>query len=158
MADFAVADLAVGGGRIGLCPMPGRSGDYAADLAAVTRWRPAMVISMTMAQELALGASALAGDLHTAGILWRHLPVADFAAESRALVEDWGRVSGEARAVLAGGGRVLLHCMGGCGRSGMVALRLMFETGEAPETALVRLRQARPCAVETAEQYEWAAG
>ncbi|MGL4279465.1 MAG: protein-tyrosine phosphatase family protein, partial [Albidovulum sp.] len=87
----------------------------------------------------------------------RHLPVADFAAESTALAEGWDAVSGEARAVLAAGGRVLIHCMGGCGRSGMAALRLMVEAGEAPEAAMVRLRRARPCAVETGDQYDWAA-
>jgi protein-tyrosine phosphatase len=46
--------------------------------------------------------------------------------------------------------------MGGCGRSGSVALRLMVETGEAAADAFIRLRAARPCAVETDAQYRWA--
>ena len=57
---------------------------------------------------------------------------------------------------LRGGGRVLVHCRGGCGRSGMVALRLMIEAGEAPDEALSRLRSVRPCAVETKAQMGWA--
>jgi protein-tyrosine phosphatase len=48
--------------------------------------------------------------------------------------------------------------MGGCGRSGTAALRLMVEAGENPKAALQRLRAVRPCAVETPEQFQWAAG
>ncbi len=62
----------------------------------------------------------------------------------------------ELSARLAAGGRIALHCMGGCGRSGMLALRLMVRAGEAPEAALARLRAARPCAIETAAQLAWA--
>jgi ADP-ribosyl-[dinitrogen reductase] hydrolase len=47
---------------------------------------------------------------------------------------------------------VLLHCMGGLGRSGMVAARLLVELGEEPRTAIQRVRAARPGAIETAAQ------
>ncbi|WP_413875570.1 protein-tyrosine phosphatase family protein [Albidovulum sp.] len=157
MERFGVAELAAGGGRLALCPMPGRAGDYAGDLAAVLSWAPGLVVTMATAAELALGAAALQEDLAAAGIAWRHLPVADFAAESAALRDGWAGVSAEARAMLGAGGRVLVHCLGGCGRSGMAVLRLMVECGEAPEAALARLRQARPCAIETEEQRRWAA-
>ena len=157
MSGFGIAELAAGGGTLGLCPMPGRSGDYAADLAAIRRWAPGLVVTMATAAELELSAAGLAGDLAAAGHVWRHLPVADFAAESVALLRGWRDVSAEARGLLAGGGRVLFHCLGGCGRSGMAVLRLMVEAGEAPEAALARLRRVRPCAVETDDQYRWAA-
>ena len=51
---------------------------------------------------------------------------------------------------------VAVHCRAGIGRSGMVALRLMIEAGEAPDDALARLRTVRPCAVETTAQMHWA--
>ena len=44
----------------------------------------------------------------------------------------------------------------GCGRAGMMVLRLMIAAGEEANTALVRLRAARPCAVETDDQMRWA--
>ena len=40
----------------------------------------------------------------------------------------------------------------------MIALRLMIDSDEAPDTALTRLRAARPCAVETKAQLRWATG
>ena len=153
MAGFGIAELEAGGGRLGLCPMPGRSGDYAGDLAVLLRWRPAMVVTMATSDELANhGAAGLAGDFRAAGIGWRHLPVADFAAQSVALMLDWRRVSAEAQGHLSEAGGVLFHCLGGCGRSGMAVMRLLVELGEAPEAALARLRVVRPCAVETGTQ------
>ncbi|MGB3280173.1 MAG: protein-tyrosine phosphatase family protein, partial [Pseudorhodobacter sp.] len=62
----------------------------------------------------------------------------------------------ELRAILARGGRLMVHCRGGCGRTGMIALRLMVDTGEEPGAALARLRAVRPCAVETDAQEVWA--
>jgi hypothetical protein len=38
----------------------------------------------------------------------------------------------------------------------MVALRLMIESGIAPDDALAQLRAIHPQAVETDEQMEWA--
>ncbi|MFX0541249.1 protein-tyrosine phosphatase family protein [Roseovarius sp. S4756] len=60
-----------------------------------------------------------------------------------------------ALSALRGGGRVLFHCPGGCGRSGMAALRLMIAAAEAPDAAQERLRARRPCAVETSAQMRW---
>lgn len=156
MAGFAIAELVAGGGRLALCPMPGGSGDYAGDLETVLGWAPQMVLTMATAEELDASAQTLPDDLARVGIAWRHLPVADFAAQSVALVRDWPLVSTEVHAILAAGGRALVHCRGGCGRSGMAVLRLMVETGEAPGAALARLRAVRPCAVETDAQRRWA--
>ncbi len=159
MADFAIAGLDAGGGRLGLCPMPGREGDYSRDLAVIAGWRPALVLTMATGPELAaMGALGLSGDLAARGINWRHLPVADFGSDSASLRESWSDASREALGQLAAGHGVLAHCMGGCGRSGMAVLRLMVEAGEAPEAALCRLRAVRPCAVETEAQRIWAFG
>ncbi|GKY86236.1 protein phosphatase [Sinisalibacter aestuarii] len=158
MQGFQIASLPVAGGELGLCPIPGRGGDYAGDLAAILDWRPGLVLTMTTVAELAaVGASALGSDLGRAGVDWRHLPVADLGAGSPALTQGWPEASAAALAVLGVGGKVLAHCFGGCGRSGMAVLRLMVEAGELADPALARLRDVRPCAIETDEQLAWAA-
>lgn len=155
---LSIASLPLAGGTLAISPLPGRGGAYAADLADLRAFAPALVISMTPGDEMAAkGAGDLSGDLSAAGIGWLHLPVADFGTPDPAAGAQWPEVSARAREVLAVGGRVLVHCQGGCGRSGMAALRLMVETGEAPEAALHRLRAVRPCAVETDAQLAWAA-
>lgn len=155
---MVIAELAVGGGVLGIGPMPGRGGPYARDLAEVLAWRPSLALTMTTLEELAAkGAQGLPGDLAEAGVTWLHLPISDYGAPVGATLAAWPAASAQVRQVLAGGGRVWVHCMGGCGRSGTAVLRLMVEKGEAPGAALERLRAVRPCAVETPEQFRWAA-
>lgn len=150
-----IAELAGAGDVIGICPMPGRDGNYSADLATVLAWRPDRVVTLTQKGELAArGAKSLADDLVAAGIAWLHLPIPDFGTPPQALRRRWPELSVELRQT----NRLLIHCMGGCGRSGMIALRLLIDAGEAPQTALDRLRAARPCAVETKAQMRWATG
>lgn len=149
---LTIADLPLGRGVLGICPMPGRAGFYAADLEALRLWRPSLVISLTLPQELAAKAPALPQDLADMGVAWLPFPLPDYGVPQT----GWPDISAAAHALLSQGQKVLLHCMGGCGRSGSALLRLMVEAGEAPALALQRLRQARPCAVETDAQYHWA--
>ena len=143
---------------IGLCRMPGWGGDYAGDLALIRAWVPGLVMTMTTRAELrSRGAGRFPDDLAASGITWRHLPVTDFGAGGPGLRDGWPEASAAAHSLLGQGGRVLAHCMGGCGRSGMALMRLMVEAGEPADHALARLRNARPCAVETEEQRAWAA-
>lgn len=155
---LTIAELRLGGGVLALSPMPGRGGAYAADLRDLLAFGPALVLTMTTAAELASkDAGSLPEDLARSGIDWLHLPIVDFGAPDPVTAGLWPDASARAMAVLARGGKVLVHCMGGCGRSGMAALRLMVEAGEEPSAALARLRAVRPCALETPEQFGWAA-
>ena len=157
MSGFVIFALPVSNGVLGIAPMPGRGGHYAEDLAHLRDWSPAMVISMTEPQELVAGGAVdLPVDVPRAGIRWVSFPVRDYGVGATTQEPDWDALSAPALAALKGGGRVLIHCRGGCGRSGMAALRLMVRAGADADTALERLRKVRPCAVETPEQLEWA--
>ncbi|WP_146586916.1 protein-tyrosine phosphatase family protein [Puniceibacterium confluentis] len=147
----------VAGGILAIAPLPGAQGDYAGDLEHIRGWAPAIAISLTTeAEMIPVGARFLGTQLQDQGTRWVHLPIDDFAAPGAGFDDAWPEVSRQALRALAGGGRVLVHCRGGCGRSGMVALRLMIEAGEAPDEALARLRKLRPCAIETDAQMAWA--
>ncbi len=151
MSAFVIAPLPLRAGSLALSPLPadGRA------RAMVTRFAPALVVSMTETAEMAgLGAADLPEWLTAQGIRWLHFPVADY--QTPPANADWRSLSAQVHAALAPGARVLLHCRGGLGRSGMVALRLMIEAGEDPDRALARLRAARPGAVETPQQEAWA--
>ncbi|WP_226623484.1 dual specificity protein phosphatase family protein [Alloyangia pacifica] len=149
--------LSVLDGILAISPLPGAGGDLAGDMAHVTEWRPAMVITLVTRAEMdAAGAGRLGAQVQDHGSRWVHLPIPDFGTPPEEMRRHWPEVSAQARQALMGGGRVLVHCRGGCGRSGMVALRLMIEAGEAPDEALARLRHVRPCAVETEAQMIWA--
>lgn len=150
-----IASIEIAGRMRGICPMPGRLGDYAGDLAALLAWSPGLVVTLAEIGELAArGAANLPTDLAAAGVDWLHLPIPDFGTPPRALRENWPALS----AHLLATDRMVVHCMGGCGRSGMMLLRLMVDAGEVADIALSRLRAARPCAVETKAQMRWAMG
>jgi protein-tyrosine phosphatase len=156
-SEFAIYPLKVGSGQIALSPIPGRSGNYEHDLSKLLHWAPDLVLTMTTQAELdRMGAAEFGADLGALGIAWHHLPIIDFGAPDGVVQAKWASVSAQGAEVLARGGKILTHCFGGCGRSGMAALRLMVEAGEAPDSALMRLRQTRPCAVETEAQKVWA--
>lgn len=157
MPDWSVSDLRLRNGWLGIAPIPGRTADYFVDLAKLLRWGPTLVLTMTTTREMIrVGAEGLGADLAAAGIKWRHLPIADFGAPEETTNALWPEVSDLAHAELDKGGKVLAHCYGGCGRSGMALMRLMVEAGEDSDPALARLRDVRPCAVEAAEQRAWA--
>jgi protein-tyrosine phosphatase len=154
---FAIHSVTLpGGGEIGLCRMPGREGRLAEDMARIAAWSPTVVVTLTETQELAAhGVDALPQMLARSGIGHRSFPIVDFGVPG----DDDATAADLAQALhplLDQGRRVLVHCMGGCGRSGMIALRLMVERGEAADAALARLRAVRPCAVETERQMAWA--
>ena len=134
--EFALYPLDVGAGQVALSPIPGRSGSYEADLSTILQWAPDLVLTMTTQAELdRMGASGFGSDLAAVGISWRHLPIVDFGAPDGNITAAWGDVSALGADVLAKGGKILTHCFGGCGRSGMVALRLMVGAGETPVSA-----------------------
>lgn len=154
MIEFVIHSLKVSGGDLAISPMPGRTRHYSTDWERLVEWRPDLVLTMTTQAELdRKGAGSLGVDLNNLNIGWLHLPVVDFGVPEGL---DWPRVRDEVLPVLSKGGRVLVHCFGGCGRSGMMALRLMIAAGEGPDAALARLRAVRPCAVETDAQMAWA--
>ncbi len=157
MAVFAIHALPVARGILALSPLPGRGGQYADDLKLLRNWQPGLAISMTTRAEMvAHGAENLGMDLQDMGTRWVHLPVEDFSIPDPLVAEAWHAASTGALSALEGGGRVLIHCKGGCGRSGMAVLRLMIQAGEDPAAALKRLRTIRPCAIETVAQMQWA--
>lgn len=157
MSDYSIFEVPVGQGVGAIAPIPGRSGAYERDVSTLLRWAPDLVISMTGPSEMErVGADGLGQDLQAADVVWRHVPITDFGTPTANTMLIWPDVEAQALNVLSDGGRVLVHCYGGCGRSGMAILRMMVALGEAPSEALTRLREVRPCAVETDAQFAWA--
>jgi ADP-ribosylglycohydrolase/protein-tyrosine phosphatase len=129
--------------------------DLEADLAVIVAWRPTVVVTLMEAEEFSLLRTPRLGErVREAGLEWRHLPIRDLHAPDSRFEAAWTFAGAELRDLLVRGGRILLHCRGGLGRTGVVATRLLTELGEPAETALRRVRAARDGAVETPPQVQ----
>lgn len=161
---------APGGGRIGLVHCPGThaaglvpSGAAVAldaDLDVLARWGARALVTLLQPYELTLlGVDDLGERARAQGLAWWHLPVTDGTAPGAAFERAWRDEVGPAlHARLDAGGRVVVHCRAGIGRSGSVAARLLIERGVTPEKAIVAVRRARPGAIESPEQAAWVRG
>lgn len=168
MSEQAAIDnvTAPGGGRIGLvhCPgtgayglLPGeRPGLLDVDLASFRQWGALALVTLLEPHEMTLlGVDSLGERAAEAGLQWWHLPIIDGCAPESAFETAWVDAGRALHAILDEGGRIIVHCRAGLGRSGTIAARLLIERGVEPETAATAVRRARPGAIENFEQMAW---
>jgi len=106
--------------------------------------------------ELALlGVPNIGEMIESFGMAWHHLPIRDVSIPGPVFEGAWETQGAALRQKLGDGERIVIHCRGGLGHTGMIAARLLIELGETPDRALQRVRAARPGAVETLEQQDY---
>jgi ADP-ribosyl-[dinitrogen reductase] hydrolase len=86
---------------------------------------------------------------------WLHLPIADVSTPGPAFERSWARQGEGIRARLRDGFSVVVHCKGGLGRAGMIAAKLLVELGHSRDSAISKVREARPGAIETPAQVDY---
>ncbi|WP_255453584.1 cyclin-dependent kinase inhibitor 3 family protein [Novosphingobium sp. Gsoil 351] len=161
--QIASVEVAPGFGRVGLTLCPGKhqvSGltgpwqrDLAVDVAAIAAFGAAAVVTLIEDHEFeALRVQGLGAAVSSQHMEWLHLPISDRGVPGDAFEAQWRCVAPGLRARLRDGFDVVVHCMGGLGRAGTIASRLLVELGMAPDDAIARVREVRPGALETAEQ------
>ena len=157
MHSFEVFEIPLGPALLGISCLPGLQGNFSADIEKIFNWNPAIIVSLTEKKEMEdLGARDFTSLIEKEKIPWLHFPIKDFGIVDQQQNFLWEPISKNIHQKINNGDRILVHCRGGCGRSGMIVLRIMIEFGEDPEEALKRLRKIRPCAVETEAQEHWA--
>jgi protein-tyrosine phosphatase len=153
-------------GQIGITFAPGKhdrhatSGPWARDLTvdldAIAAWNAKAVVTLVEPQEISrLCISDLGPQIQRRGMEWVHMPITDVSTPGPEFEAKWPEVSGRLRSRLNAGENILVHCRGGLGRAGMIAARLLVETGVDPEDAMKRVRAVRPGAIETRLQEQW---
>ena len=155
-----------GKGKIGVTFAPGKNDgrlggswarDLDTDLDAVAAWGAKAVVTLLKSKELGwLAITRLGAEVERRDIQWVHMPIRDVSTPGPEFEVKWPAVSADLRARLDAGENILVHCRGGIGRAGMIAARLLVETGVDPEMAMERVRAVRPNAIETPEQEDWA--
>jgi ADP-ribosyl-[dinitrogen reductase] hydrolase len=153
-------------GTIGITLCPGKvqrdaiSGawerDLRIDIQAVKSWGATGWLNLLTRKEmLNLKVKDLEVAVKESGIRYYCLPIEDGDIPDAVFEKSWKTVGTQLREELLRGGKILIHCKGGLGRSGMIAARLIVELGAAtPEAAIRRVRASRPGAIETHAQEE----
>jgi ADP-ribosyl-[dinitrogen reductase] hydrolase len=150
-------------GAIGMTLCPGRKGssleggswnrDLAMDLEAVRAWKPDAVIALLEQHEYAmLGIPHFRKAVAAAKLPWSFASMPDGGVPGTEFDAVWSDLGPRVRAVLRGGGRVLVHCRAGLGRTGLVAASLLVELGAEPQAAIDAVRASRPNTIETPAQ------
>ena len=86
------------------------------------------------------------------GLNVHHFPIPDVSVPPPETAAAFGALVAGIRSELDAGKRVVVHCRGGIGRSGLVAAAVATTYGDSADAAIERVRAVQPKAVETSEQ------
>ncbi len=147
-------------GRLGITICPGRRDrgrDLAADLEVLANEKVSRVICMVTDAELEwAGVRELGSAVNARGMQFRHFPVAD---QNVPALDDTVDLVRWILAALHAKENVVIHCMGGLGRSGTLASCVLTALGSDAASAIAAVRSSRgPRAVEVRRQEEFVEG
>ena len=147
------------GGIIGMTSCPGKQDDFffersdsrlEADIRAIASWGASVIVTLMEEVELdILQISHLPETVADNGMKWIHLPIRNRMLPGIDFEAVWRVVGEELRSILARGGRIVVHCQEGVGRTGILAARLLIEMGVETDEAVKLVRKARSGALET---------
>jgi protein-tyrosine phosphatase len=144
-------------GKIGLGRAPGYGSDRFEDFRSIKSQGISKIYCLQEEGELtwlAKGETSLERKelLKDMGIEFIHSPIADFSVPD----EDQARELVEMiLSDVTSGKNVLIHCMGGLGRTGTVAACTLVRFGSKPDIAIMTVRTVRPGTLETDSQVDF---
>jgi ADP-ribosyl-[dinitrogen reductase] hydrolase len=164
-SPLGIAEVAVhpAPGLLGLTLCPGKKDpprnwdrDLQLDLLRIRDWGASTIVTLIEAHEFRLlQVEALGEEVVRHGMDWLHLPIRDVDVPDARFERAWEAAGPALHGRIDAGERVLIHCRGGLGRSGLVAALILVERGWEPRAAIRRIREARPNAIETPEQEDY---
>ncbi len=138
--------------RLAIGPLPVAT----QDLADIRNWGAERVLVLVTDGEVrSYGIDDIAGHYREAGLHCNRAPLDDYTAPDAGFDRDWVAIRRELIELLADGGKVLIHCKAGKGRSGTLAAALLVAGGLSATDAIAAVRRHRPGAIETAAQEDW---
>lgn len=144
-------------GRLGMTAAPGRMepGALEADLEKLKEEEGAQVlVSLMEPEEYELfGIGELIERARATGLEVLHLPISDGGTPAYAGLEERHReLVDEIAGFLEGGRTVVIHCLGGMGRTGLVTAAVLVALGHSADEAIRIVQEARPGTIENEAQ------
>ncbi len=117
----------------------------------------AIVTALTIEEMQSKSVEALGTLAQAQGMLWVHLPIEDDSVPSQQFAQNWPAVSSQLQNLLKQGDKVALHCMGGSGRTGLLAGHLLLDMNWELDTIISQVQALRPGAFTKPEQCDYIA-
>ncbi len=130
--------------------------DLDKDIQIIQQWQTDTVITLMEAHEFEeLGVPQFVQVMNSQPFEWLHLPIPDMNPPSSDFKDAWMKAGPTIHQKLQRGKRILLHCRGGLGRTGLLAAQILIESGMLATQAIQRVRAARDRTIETFGQEEY---
>ena len=154
------------GSVLGLTNCPGRNDrslrgkkwdrNLLADFKSIEDWNTDALISLNQSGEFAaLGVPEFEKQARTQAFKWYHLPIFDFGVPGPEFNIAWDLHGNDILKTVTNGGRLVIHCAFGLGRSGTFVAKILTTFGVSPELAIKQVRNARPGAIESQIQEQY---
>lgn len=140
-----------------LTPCPGTKGVSLRDslMQLKEQGAEAIVTALTMDEMVSKDVQQLEEVSRSLAMKWFHLPIEDDRAPESDFATKWNAVSSELHAILDNNGKVVMHCMGGSGRTGLLAAHLLLEKGWEIDSIVNEVQALRPGAYTKPVQVEY---
>ena len=144
-------------GKLIFTPCPGTRDTPIEEALRALKQAGAMAVITLMPQaELdANGAEHIAHHCEALGLGWYHLPVADEQVPQEDFGQGWKASRQAILDQLRAGQALAIHCKGGSGRTGLIAVRILIETGIARSQAIALVQALRPGAIQHPAHCNW---
>jgi len=148
---------------LGITPFPGRNHtddfgriwqrDLNQDLAKIIAWGADSILTLVETEDFErLGVPRIAECIRAEGLNWYHMPIPNMEVPGEEFNAAWAKDGKKILHSLCSGGRLIIHCAAGLGRSGMIAAKILSVFNTPPQSAIAAVRKVRPGAIETAQQ------
>ncbi len=149
--------LNVDAGALVLTPCPGtKDVDLDTSLAQLQQQGVAAIVTALDESELASkGVAELGEKAQQLGMKWFQIEIEDDCAPGDEFAAKWQQASPELHQVIAQGGKVAMHCMGGSGRTGLLAAHFLLEMQWQLDDIVREVQALRPGAFTKSVQVDY---
>lgn len=149
--------LNVDAGALVLTPCPGtKDADLDTSLAQLKQQGVAAIVTALNESELASkGVAELGEKAQQLGMKWFQIEIEDDCAPGDEFAVKWQQASPELHQVIGQGGKVAMHCMGGSGRTGLLAAHFLLEMQWQLDDIVREVQALRPGAFTKSVQVDY---
>ncbi|SEG11076.1 cyclin-dependent kinase inhibitor 3 family protein [Vibrio hangzhouensis] len=150
-------ELNVDNAALVLTPCPGTKGTSLDESLAQLKEQGVTIIVTALDEHemIAKGVSELGQKAKALGMKWFQTPIEDDQAPGEDFAADWKTIAPELHQAVNAGEKIVMHCMGGSGRTGLLAANLLLEKGWDLETIRREVQALRPGAFTKQPQIDY---